>query len=205
MIEWVTFKALIDAWLIRGLIRFTPKDADGNYQSIWLNFEGMMFQVVGGLKAGTADLDDFEANYIPDPLSTWVEGKDVDREDIAFSFNVAAKHTINNPTGITTYNYEVETGIFLWGGTLLIEGVGVLVSGDQIQLQIVDIDGIFGPPNTVLRNMIVKKFVPGTQAITVNAPDDKPSFVYEGLFLRFIYTETNEVAKVADINLVSMR
>lgn len=196
MITWIAFKAMVDAWKIKSLIRHEPKDGDGNYQSIWMQFEGVMFQVTGGLLAGSPELDDFEASYLQNPTSTWVTGKDVTRSDIAEEFAVDAGRE-------TVKDVKLLANTFLWGGDLIVQGVSSL-DGDRIRVEVVDVDGVVAPAGTVLADIIDKKFITSQRFISVGAPDGKPSFIPAGLYIRFSYTETQNVAKVADINLIAM-
>jgi hypothetical protein len=189
---WSEFKSLIDTWNIKGLIRFTPKDANNNYQNIWVNFHGMVFEVTGFLSPGT-DQTDFETNYMPTPALVWTPGMGINRNDVAFSFNAS-------PSTATIFNYKLTQNTFLWDGAIIVQGSASL-DGDYACVQIVDIDGLYYPANTVLESPINKKFITSTRFIDAGNPDGTPSIIPAGLYLVFSYTETQGVAKIIDVNL----
>lgn len=65
-LSWADFKTLIDTWSIKSLIRFVPKDGNGVYLVIWVEFQGQIFQCLR--LSDPADVADFETNYKPETL-----------------------------------------------------------------------------------------------------------------------------------------
>ena len=195
-LSWTEFKALIDTWKIKSLIRFTPKNGDGNYDQVWVNFEGNGFIVNGGIVSGSQELTDFEANYEPNAAQTWVAGKDVSRNDIAFTFNI-------NPGSSTQSDFKVASDSFIWDGELSVRGSSSL-DGDSIAVQVVDVDGVYAPAGTILGAPINKKFLEGARSVSARNPDGSPMFIPANVYLRVIYDETQGSAKVGDVNLEVM-
>jgi hypothetical protein len=191
--SWAEFKALIDLWNIKNLVRFTAK-ANGGYRVVWLQLDGCTFQVLN--LADPTDVATFEAGYQPNATTTWTSGKSVLRKDLADQFTAAANST-------TSHDLKLTANTWVWGGDMVVQGASP-VDGDWGELQVVDVDGIMYPAGTVLRTIIPKKYISGARIFTTSSPNGQPSLVVSGLYLRFSYTEVNSFSKVIDINLIAM-
>lgn len=193
-LAWSAFKAFVDSWKVKTNIRFV-QNVDGSYK-VWLPFEGKLIEVASDVTEA-ADITEFESDYKPDPASTWIEGKDVERSDIAQDFDVLANQDSN-------CDIKMVKDTWLWGGDCMVSGSDP-VDSDSVKVQVVDVDDILGGgAGLVVGELITKKFVGANRSISVAAPDGKPKMVPANLYLRVVITETHNIAKTATVNLIAM-
>lgn len=204
-LPWSQFKAHVDTWSIKPLIRYTPKDANNNYLSIWMQWEGMTLRVSEVMLDGSAEMAEFEAGYKTSTTTTYVDGKNVSRKDKAYSLTCEAAEIVLGALTpkMSTLDIPLSTVTFLWGAQLIVPGTAIL-DNDFLAVKIVDVTGIYAPAGTVLKTTVDKKFIPPTRMVEMMTPNQKPSGVLPGLYARIEYTETNGIAKTLNVNTIEM-
>lgn len=120
--------------------------------------------------------------------------KDVNVNHIGYQFTGTANST-------TSYDILISDDHLVEGAEFYTTNIN---DGDKVSFQIVDKDNIFGyGANTVLNQFVTDWYMPEGSNYSLSYRVPYPAKVYGGLYLRFLYTNTNLVlnAKVK-VNLL---
>jgi hypothetical protein len=64
-LNWAEWKAFVDLWGLRNNVRYTPKDASGVYNRIWVSCEGVLVEYNGSLSGDDPEFfAEFEGGYL---------------------------------------------------------------------------------------------------------------------------------------------
>lgn len=113
-----------------------------------------------------------------------------------YGVGLTATPTIQTTTNI---DYVVPFDILITGAVLMVKNV---TFGDNITFQVVDVNGILAPANTVLNQFVTNWYLVEDSEKQFEFQVNYPAKIYEGLILRVIYTSTGETPPELAVNYI---
>lgn len=125
-------------------------------------------------------------NYSPDNLGDF-SAKGLNFRGVGLAVTAGA----NSDTNL---DYAMPEDRLISGGTLLAKGSKF---GDHITFQVIDIDNILGyGANTVLNEFVTSWYMTDDSQQQVSLEIPYPAKVYQGLYIRLVYHNTNLLTSV---------
>lgn len=198
-LSWTKFKAFTDARQIP--IHECPLD-DTNY--LLQGFDGPIIRTCK-IRNGTADYTDYTTNYQSNSNPTLSDDKGASIVKVqsfanADGFSFKGKGTSGTATAGTTsdIDYKFTEELYTNGADLILNNN---VIGDKITIEIIDIDGVYYPANTVLSTYVKDWYISPASNYVSETRIEYPSKIAKDLYFRVKYTSTGGTDVIVYINL----
>lgn len=133
-------------------------------------------------------------------MSTTYSPKNIN-DFVGAALNFNGVGILSNPEIQTTTNidYTIPIDVLMTGAVLLVKNAAF---GDHITFQVVDVDGIIAPANTVLNQFVTNWYLVEDVQKQFEFQVNYPAKIYQGLTLRLKYTSVGEVTPELAINYI---
>lgn len=119
---------------------------------------------------------------------------------VALSFNGVGLLATPTAQSITNVDYTAPFDILITGAVLMVKNA---TFGDSITFQVVDVNGILTPPDTVLNQFVTNWYLVEDSQKQFEFQVNYPAKIYGNLVLRLIYNSVGEVSPSLAVNYIT--